>query len=86
MDLDKKFKAKELRKMSEKEQKELLPELDRQISQFKSVSCTGGGEGLVSLPSGDRGGTNWGMFNTMKKNKAMLLTVMTENRSGRGKI
>lgn len=83
MNLNKPLKAKELRKLTEKELLDVMPELDRTISRFRAAQAMPSGQAMINLPpsvKGDKGGTNWGLFSILKKNKAIILTVLTEQR------
>jgi ribosomal protein L29 len=81
MDLNKRMKAKELRKLKSDELMKMLSETDRTIMQFKAGQMMQGSGGMIKLPIGKGGGVNWGLFQTLKKNKAVILTVLTENKS-----
>ena len=76
-----KLKAKELRRKKPKELMEMLSEIDKQIFKFKGGQYAES-DGMIGLPTGNRSGVNWGLFNRLKRDKATILTVMTENRQG----
>jgi ribosomal protein L29 len=78
MDWNKRVKARELRKLKTDELLKMLSEIDRIIMQFKAGQMMQGSGGMIKLPIGKGGGVNWGLFQTLKKNKAIILTVMTE--------
>ena len=82
MDLNKRMKAKELRKLKTDELMKILSEIDRTIMRFRAGQNMQGSGGMINLPTGGKGGgVNWGLFQTLKKNKAVILTVLTENKS-----
>jgi ribosomal protein L29 len=81
MDITKKFKAKELRKLKEKELLEIMSKIDRNMALWRGVKSMGG-DAMAKLPTGSTGGVRWGLFNNMRKNRAIILTVLTENRKG----
>jgi ribosomal protein L29 len=89
MQIEKPFKAKELRKLNEKELLEMMSNLDRVIMRFKAGQMMQGSQGsggMINLPSSKGGrGVNWGLFGVLKANKARILTVLTERKS-RSKI
>jgi ribosomal protein L29 len=77
------MKAKELRKKDGKELMQMLSEIDRTIMRFKAgqmMQSSQGSGGMINLPTGKGGGVNWGLFQTLKKNRAVILTVLTEQR------
>lgn len=76
MKIKSKIKAKELRKKSTKELMGMLSETDREIARFRSG--TKQVDAMITLPTGPKGGINFGLFQTLKKNKAIILTVLTE--------
>jgi ribosomal protein L29 len=80
MDLNKRVKAKELRKLKMDELMKILSETDRTISRFRAGQMMQGSGGMINLPTGKGGGVNWGLFQTLKRNKAVILTVLCEQR------
>ena len=74
-----KVRAKELRKMKTDELISMLSDTDKEIMKFRAVARSGG-EGIISLPTGRKQGIKWGVYQTLKKNRAIILTVMTENK------
>jgi ribosomal protein L29 len=77
------MKAKELRKKDEKELMQMLSEIDKTIMRFKAgqmMQSSQGSGGMINLPTGKGGGVNWGLFQTLKKNRAVILTVLTEQK------
>ena len=75
------LKARELRQLPMQKLQEMLSEIDRELMKFRAAQHMEGGMAMMAgLPTGPNGGTNYGLFQTLKKNKAIILTVMTENR------
>ena len=70
------LKAKELRKMKQSELMNLLSETDKQIGYFMAGQHAEQ-DGMIKLPMG-KIGVNWGLFNRLKRDRARILTVMTE--------
>ena len=65
MDMNKRLKAKELRKKDEKELLKMMSEIDRIIMRFKAgqmMPSSQGSGGMINLPIGKSGGVNWGLF------------------------
>jgi hypothetical protein len=75
MDITKKFKAKELRKLKEAELLEIMSQIDRELALWRGVKSMGG-DAMAKLPTGSSGGIRWGLFNNMKKNRAIIFTVL----------
>jgi ribosomal protein L29 len=73
-------KAKELRKLKIDELMKILSETDRTISRFRAGQMMQGSGGMINLPTGKGGGVNWGLFQTLKKNKACILTILCEQK------
>jgi len=71
------LKAKELRKLKEKELLEMLSDVDKLIARYR---CASRGWGIQLPPTKTGRGTNWGLAKVLKGNKAKILTVLTEMR------
>jgi ribosomal protein L29 len=85
MDLNKRLKAKELRKLKEDELLKMMSEIDKILMRFRAGQMLQGSQGsggMIGLPTNEKGNVKWGLFQNMKKNKAVILTVLTENRKG----
>lgn len=70
-----KLKAKELRKKTDKELFSMLSEIDKELGRWRSWQHN---QNVQGRPSSDKGQVRFGLFQTMKKNKAIILTVLTE--------
>lgn len=75
MSIKAKLKARDLRKKTDKELLSMLSETDREIMRFRTAQHH---QGLGNPPTGPHGGVMWGLYQTLKKNKAIILTVLTE--------
>lgn len=71
-----KLKAKELRKKSIEELLKTLYDMNREISRWKAGQSIGGIGG--NLPSTARGTIRWGLFRTLKRDKATILMILNE--------
>lgn len=81
VDIAKNLKAKELRKLNDKELMKMVSELDIIIARYRTGSNIP--STTPKLPPSKRGeGVNWGLFSVLKRNKARIYTVLTERRRG----
>lgn len=74
------FKAKELRKKSEKELMKIMSEIDSQLMKFRGTQATAAAIGGRPEMSRKLSGVDWGLFKVLRQNKARILTVLTEQR------
>lgn len=81
IDIATNLKAKDLRKLKDKELMETISELDRLIARYRTGSKMP--STASRLPSSKTGqGVNWGLFGVLKRNKARIYTVLTERKRG----
>lgn len=71
------LKAKDLRKKNDKELLDMMSQIDRELMSFRTAQNF---MGHGNPPTRTGGSVMWGLFQTQKKNKAVILTVLTERR------
>lgn len=74
-----KLKAKELRKKTNESLMEMISEIDKQLMRFRA-SQNSENDGMIQLPTigAQAKNVNWGLFGRLKRDKAILLTVLCE--------
>lgn len=81
IDITANLKARDLRKLNDKELMKMVSELDRIIARYRTGSNIP--STAPKLPPTKTGhGVNWGLSSVLKRNKARIYTILTERRRG----
>lgn len=70
--------AKWYRKADIRQFRKRLQEISLEIAKFKGVSVGSEGEGMIRLKTGARGGIDSGYYHNLKRERAVLLTIVKE--------